>query len=205
VLVVVRYGKGLDAGRYIGKTHIADGSARLADGLYDGSGGGHGKAAAHVILIFQYAFFKEFVCAGRGLTRVDHYFAVVSAYLLPIGDFTAEDIFQLSAGELLYGIGRVYDNGQRIIGYRYFSGCFRFHLLAEFDASGSHCDVGRFIQQGGNAYPASASGDGDAGIGIQCHKAFGGLLCDGQNGVAAFDALRLNVGSGKCQCEDGQK
>ena len=56
-----------------------------------------------------------------------------------------------------------------------------------------------------NTDTGSAAGHGDTGRGVQGHKAFGGLLRYGEHGVAAFDALRLNVGSGKCQCEDGQK
>ena len=67
----------------------------LADGLDNGSSGRHGETAAHVVLVFQYAFLEELVGTGGSLAGVDYDFAVVSAHLLPVGDFAPEDIFSV--------------------------------------------------------------------------------------------------------------
>ena len=67
-----------------------DGSASLADGLDNGSRGRHGETAAHVVLVFQYAFLEELVGTGGSLAGVDYDFAVVSAHLLPVGDFAPD-------------------------------------------------------------------------------------------------------------------
>ena len=83
------------------------------------SGGGHGETAAHIILVLEDALFEELVGAGRGLARVNHDLAVVASHLFPVGYFSAEDVFQLPAGEFFHRIGRVYNDSQTkgAIGY----------------------------------------------------------------------------------------
>ena len=121
---VIGYGKGFDTWRHIGKSDISDGSFGLADRLDNGARCGHGKAARHVVFVFEYALFEKFISAGRGLAGVNHNFAVVTAYLLPIGDFPPKDVFQLLAGELLYWIGRMRYYGKGVIRHNYFGYIF---------------------------------------------------------------------------------
>ena len=117
---VIGYGESLDTRRYIGQTDISDGSFCLADRLDNGTGGRHGKAARHIIFVFQYAFLEKFVSSGRCFTGVHYYFAVVSAHLFPVGDLSTENVFQLLAGKLFHRIGRMYHYGKSIIGYNDF-------------------------------------------------------------------------------------
>ena len=99
----------------------------------------------HVVFIFQYALFEKFVSTGRCFARVNHYFAIVSAYLFPVVYLPPENVFQLLAGQLLYRIGGMHHHGKGIVGYNhfvyFFSGSFYFHLFAELDRAGSHCDM----------------------------------------------------------------
>lgn len=49
----------LSPGGQVGQSHIADSAFGLAYRLDHGSGGGHGQAAAHVVLVLQGAFFEN--------------------------------------------------------------------------------------------------------------------------------------------------
>lgn len=104
VLAIIRDGQSLDARRHISEPYIADCPFGLADGLDNSSGGGHGETAAHIILVLEDALFEELVGAGRGLARVNHDLAVVASHLFPVGYFSAEDVFQLPAGEFFTGL-----------------------------------------------------------------------------------------------------
>ena len=118
---------------------ISDGSFGLTDRLDDGTRCRHGKAACHVVFIFQYALFEKFVSTGRCFARVNHYFAIVSAYLFPVVYLPPENVFQLLASQLLYRIGGMHHHGKSIVGYNhfvyFFSGSFYFHLFAELDGA----------------------------------------------------------------------
>ena len=113
--------------------------------------------------------------------------------MLPVGDFSAEDIFQLLAGELFHRIGRVHHYGKGVVGYDHLvhllSGFFGFHLFAEFDRTGSHGNIRRIIHQCGDADPGASSGDSDPRIRMLIHKSLCCLLGNRQYGVAAFDTL----------------
>ena len=88
--VIIGNGNGFHPGRQVGQSHIADSTFGLAYRLDHGSGGGHGQAAAHVVLVLQGAFFEKFVSSRRGFARIDNDFHIGSPQLFPIGYLAAE-------------------------------------------------------------------------------------------------------------------
>ena len=178
--VVVGNGDGFHPGGQVGQSHIADSAFGLAYRLDHGSGGGHGQAAAHVVLVLQGAFFEKFVSSRRGFAGIDNDFHIGSSQLLPIGYLAAEYGFQLLACQLADRVGRVYNDGQGIIRYDYLLhflfGGFQFHLFAEFDGTGSHSDICRVVHQGGNPHSGSPAGDGYPPVGIIFHENLGCFL-----------------------------
>ena len=166
-----------------------------------GTGGGHGKAAGHVVLVLQYAFFEELVSSRRSLAGVNDDFPVFTSYLLPVGDFTTEDVFQLLTCKLFYRIGGMHHHGQGVIGdNRLFYIClggFGFHLFTKLDGTGSHGNVCCVVHQCGDTHTGSASGDGDAGIGMFVHETLCSLLGNRKDGITTLDALGMETGNGK--------
>ena len=143
---VVGYCQSLYVTVQVSQSHVAYGSFCLTHRLDYRACCGHGQYAAHVVLVFKYAFLEKLVCSRGSLARVNHYFHVFAAYFLPVGYLSAEYVFQLFACQLSYRVFRIYYYGQRVVGhynlYRVVFRLFHFHLLAELYSPRGHCQVG---------------------------------------------------------------
>ena len=107
----------------------------------NGSGGGHGKATAHIIFIFENAFLEKLIGARRCFTGIYYDFTIISTHLLPVCYFSPEDIFQLLACQLFHGVGRVYHDGEGIVGDDYF-----FYFLACGETPLPHSIINRPVE-----------------------------------------------------------